>query len=42
MITACATGSKQAVRDASVAYVNDMVPAVTGAMDDVDPTVVHS
>jgi polyhydroxybutyrate depolymerase len=42
MITACGTGSKQAVRDATVVYVNDMIPAVTSALDDVDPTVVHS
>jgi polyhydroxybutyrate depolymerase len=42
MIAACDTGSKQAVHDATVAYANDMIPAVTGALDDVDPSVQHT
>jgi hypothetical protein len=42
MISACGTGNKQTIFDATTAYVKDMVPTVTGAMDDVDPTVRHS
>lgn len=42
MISACGTGNKQTIFEATSAYVNDMIPAVTGAMDDVDPGVSHS
>jgi hypothetical protein len=42
MISACGTGNKQTIFDATTAYINDMIPTVTGAMDDVDPTVRHS
>jgi hypothetical protein len=42
MISAAATGKKQAVRDASLAFVDVMIPAVTNAFDDIDPSVVHN
>jgi hypothetical protein len=42
LIAACATGGKQAVLDASGLYVGDMKSTVTNALDDVDPTVVHT
>jgi hypothetical protein len=41
MITAADTGSKEAVVQATTIFVNDMIPTVTGAMDDVDPSVRH-
>jgi len=41
MIAAADTGSKEAVMQATTTYVNDMVPVVTGALDDIDPSVVH-
>jgi hypothetical protein len=42
LISACDTGSQKAVLDAGNAYVNVMRPAVTNALDDVDPAVVHN
>jgi hypothetical protein len=42
MITSAKTGSKSAVLQASSAYVNDMIPTVTDALDSVDPSVVHN
>jgi hypothetical protein len=41
LISAADTGSKDAVLQAAMTYVNDMIPTVTGAMDHVDPSVVH-
>ncbi len=41
MISAADTGSKDAVLQATTTYLNDMIPTVTGAMDHVDPSVVH-
>jgi hypothetical protein len=41
LIRACASGNKQAVQDASNVYVGDMMPAVTNALDDVDPNTPH-
>lgn len=41
MISAADTGSKDAVLQATTTYINDMIPTVTGAMDHVDPSVVH-
>jgi hypothetical protein len=42
MISATNTGSKDAVLQATTAYVNDMMPTVTDALDNVDPSVVHN
>jgi hypothetical protein len=42
MISAADTGSKDAVFQATTVYVDDMIPIVTGALDDVDPSVVHN
>jgi hypothetical protein len=42
MISAANTGSEDAVLQATIAYVNDMMPTVTDALDDVDPSVVHN
>lgn len=41
MISAADTGSKDTVLQATTTYLNDMIPTVTGAMDHVDPSVVH-
>jgi len=41
LILATATGKKQAVFDASQAYVDIMLGSVVGAMDDVDPATRH-
>jgi hypothetical protein len=41
MISAADTGSKDAVVQATTVFLNDMIPTVTGAMDDVDPSVRH-
>jgi hypothetical protein len=41
MISAADTGSQDAVLVATIAYVNDMIPTVTDALDDVDPSVAH-
>jgi hypothetical protein len=41
LISAADTGSKDAVLQATTKYLQDMVPTVTGAMDHVDPSVVH-
>jgi hypothetical protein len=42
IILAADTGSKDAVFQATTAYVDDMIPVVTNALDDVDPSVVHN
>ncbi len=42
MIFASSTGSKDAVLNATKAYVGDMIPVVTSTLDDVDPSVVHN
>jgi hypothetical protein len=42
LISACVSGSKQAVLTAAGAYVDEMVPTVTSALDDIDPTVMHT
>jgi hypothetical protein len=42
IISACDASNKQAIHDATAVYAGDMIPAVTHAMDDIDPTVVHS
>ena len=41
MISAAETGSKDAVLQATQVYVDDMIPTVTDALDDVDPSVLH-
>jgi hypothetical protein len=41
MISAADSGDKQAVLDATNAYVSDMIPEVTGALDHVDPSLTH-
>ena len=41
MISAADGGDKQAVQDATSAYVSDMIPDVTGALDHVDPSLTH-
>ena len=41
MIAAADKGSKDAMLQAATAYVTDMIPSVTDALDDVDPSVVH-
>jgi hypothetical protein len=41
LISASETGSKEAVLAAATAYNNDMFPAVTDALNDVDPSVAH-
>ena|ERR1700675_2227997 len=42
IISAADSGSKEAVFQATSAYVDDMIPIVTSALDDVDPSVVHN
>ena len=42
LIDACATGDHQLVLQAAGAYVDVMVPTVTDALDQVDPTVRHT
>jgi hypothetical protein len=42
MISAAESGDKQAVVQATSAYVDDMIPTVTKSLDHVDPSVVHS
>jgi hypothetical protein len=42
MISAAATGSKDAVLQATQMYVDDMIPTVTDALDNVDPAVLHN
>jgi hypothetical protein len=41
MISAADTGSKEAVMQATTTYVNDMIPVVTSALDDIDPSELH-
>jgi hypothetical protein len=41
MISAASTGNRQSVVDATIAYIDVMVPKVTGALDHVDPSVRH-
>jgi hypothetical protein len=42
IISAADTGSQEAVPQATTVYVDDMIPVVTDALDDVDPSVVHN
>jgi hypothetical protein len=42
LIAVASTNDKAAVRQATLVYINDMIPAVTNALDDIDPTVVHN
>ena len=42
MISAADSGSNDAVLEATSVYVNDMIPAVTDALDTVDPSEVHN
>jgi hypothetical protein len=41
LIAAADIGSKDAVLQATATFLSDMIPSVTGAMDHVDPSVVH-
>jgi hypothetical protein len=41
LISTADTGSKDAVLQATNAFLSDMIPTVTSAMDHVDPSVVH-
>ncbi len=41
LITAADTGSKDAVLQATTRFLSDMIPTVAGAMDHVDPSVMH-
>jgi hypothetical protein len=41
LVAAAATGKKQATFDAASAYADIMLSSVTGALDDVDPSVHH-
>jgi hypothetical protein len=41
MISAAESGDKQAVIQATTAYVDDMIPPVTSSLDHVDPSVIH-
>lgn len=42
MIAAAAAGNREAVIQFMTAYVNDMVPRVLDALNDVDPAVAHT
>ncbi|HEY2597398.1 MAG TPA: hypothetical protein VGJ79_02855 [Candidatus Dormibacteraeota bacterium] len=42
LIALTAKGTKTAVLQAAETYVNDFLPMVTDALDDVDPSVVHN
>jgi stage V sporulation protein SpoVS len=42
LIAAADTGSKDAVLQATTTFLSDMIPTVTGALDHVDPSVLHS
>jgi hypothetical protein len=42
LIVVASTNDKAAVRQATIVYINDMIPTVTSALDDIDPTVVHN
>lgn len=42
LIAVASTDDKAAVREATLLYVNDMMPAVTSALDDIDPSVAHN
>jgi hypothetical protein len=42
MIAAANTRSKEAVLLATTAYVDDMIPTVTDALNDVEPSVLHN
>ena len=41
MIVAATDGNKEAVIQNMTAYVNDMVPRVLNALDDIDPSVAR-
>lgn len=42
MISASAGGDKQSVMQATWTYADDMIPVVTNALNDVDPSFVHN
>jgi hypothetical protein len=42
MIAASRTGNKQSVADATASYVIAMIPVVTEALNEVDPSVIHN
>jgi hypothetical protein len=42
IVSAADTGSRDAVFQATTVYVDDMIPIVTDALDDVDSSVVHN
>lgn len=42
MITAAASGSHDATFNATLTYINSMVPVVVEALDDIDPGVAHT
>jgi hypothetical protein len=42
MISATATGNKNAIVDATWSYVRDMQPTVTSALNHVDPSFIHT
>jgi hypothetical protein len=42
LISVAKTGDKGAVLEATARYVDAMIPIVTNALDDVDPSVVHN
>ncbi len=41
LIAACDGPNRQAIIDTMWAYAGDMIPDVTNALDDVDPSVAH-
>ena len=41
LISVTRTGTKDAVLNAAVSFVDDVIPLVTNGLDDVDPSVVH-
>jgi hypothetical protein len=41
LVAACDGTNRQAIIDAMWAYAKDMIPDVTGALDDVDPVITH-
>jgi hypothetical protein len=42
MVSVAESGDKQAIIEATTAYVADMIPAVTSSLDHVDPSVIHN
>jgi len=41
LVVACSGPNSQAIIDAMWAYAHEMIPDVTSALDNVDPTVTH-